>query len=119
MGYYKQLEIARQADVDRTIAWYKASGQHLPAYLHAWLLNNDERLEGAIKAWETHPVAPKPATEHVALQPPQVTRKQLRYLERNKPVVSLTKLDYNVALGVLLSVCALIFVGLIYALVVV
>lgn len=108
MGYYKQLEVSQQDDVDRTIAWYKASGQYLPKYLHNWLLLRDERLWGAIQAWEKQPVEPKPAADHVALQAPQITRKQALWLERNKTVVSLTNRDYNTILGVLVGTVAVI-----------
>ena len=44
MGYYKQLEITQQDDVDRLVAWYRASGSNLPEYLREWLLERDERV---------------------------------------------------------------------------
>lgn len=119
MGYYNQLQVSAQADPDRIVAWYKSSGKTLPPYLHDWILANDERVWGAIKAWENQPVskkvaevitrAPKPATEHVALVRPELTRKQALWLERNQTVLSMTQSDYNVVLGVTLTLGALIF----------
>jgi hypothetical protein len=123
MGYYKQLEVSAQADVDRMVAWYQSSGKHLPPYLHKWLLLRDERVWGAIHAWENQandtqaaevPVrAPKPATEHVALQAPQITRKQALWLERNQPVMSMTRLGYNTVLGVSLFLSAVLVASVI------
>jgi hypothetical protein len=99
MGYYNQLGISQQDDVDRITVWYKASGQYLPPYLHKWLLLRDERVWSAIHAWEAQDVAtkvseaivksPKPASEHVALQPQ--TRKQARATDG----VVLSKSDYR------------------------
>lgn len=98
MGYCNQLGISQQDDVDRMVVWYKASGQNLPPYLHKWLLARDERVWGAIQAWEKQDVAtkisevvrsPKPASEHVALQPQ--TRREARATDG----VVLSKSDYR------------------------
>lgn len=118
MGYYNNLQVSAQADPDRIVAWYKSSGKTLPPYLHDWLLERDERVWGAIQAWENQPVAkkvgeviaraPKPASEHVALVRPELTRKQALWLERNKTVLSMTQTDYNTVLGVTIALGVLL-----------
>ena len=118
MGYYKQLDVAQQSDVDRMVAWYHAEANKTPKYLYDWLMAKDERIWSLIDAWETAPVPPKPASEHVALRPVEITRKQSLWLERNQPVMTWSKLDYNTALGVLLGVCALVLAAFVTAVVV-
>lgn len=118
MGYYKQQEVAQQSDVDRMVAWYHSEAKNTPKYLYDWLMARDERIWSAIEAWETAPVPPKPATEHVALQPVQITRRQALWLERNQPAVSLSKVEYKTALVVLLGVCALVLGAFVAAVVV-
>jgi hypothetical protein len=89
MGYYKQLEISQQADVDRIVQWYKAHRDVLPPYVFEWVHERDERLWGLIQRWENDTPAPKPASQHVALQPE--TRKQARATDG----VVLSKSDYR------------------------
>ena len=89
MGYYKQLEISQQADVDRIVQWYKAHAKVLPPYVLEWINERDERLWTLIQRWEKLPAQPKPASEHVALQPQ--TRKQARATDG----VVLSKSDYR------------------------
>jgi hypothetical protein len=111
MGYYNNLQVSAQADPDRIVAWYKSSGKTLPPYLHDWLLERDERVWGAIKAWENQPVAkkvaevitraPKPASEHVALQPQ--TRRDARALAQSSEVITFTKSDYRLLVGAVLA----------------
>ncbi len=91
MGYYKQLEISQQADVDRIVQWYKAHRDVLPPYVLEWVHERDERLWALIQRWENDTPAPKPASEHVALQPE--TRKQARANDRGDVV--LAKSDYR------------------------
>ena len=91
MGYYKQLEISQQADVDRIVQWYKAHRDVLPPYVLEWVHERDERLWALIQRWENDTPAPKPASEHVALQPQ--TRKQARANDRGDVVLS--KSDYR------------------------
>lgn len=99
MGYYKQLEITQQADVDRIVQWYKAHAEVLPPYVLEWINERDERLWGLIQRWEKQPAQPKPATEHVALQPQ--TRRQTRQLEKSNDLIHFTKSDYWVLVGAL------------------
>lgn len=97
MGYYKQLEIAQQADVDRIVQWYKAHADVLPVYVLEWINERDERLWGLIQRWEKQPAQPKPASEHVALQPQ--TRRQARTAAKSSEVIYFTKSDYRLLVG--------------------
>jgi len=119
MGYYNQLGISQQDDVDRITVWYKASGQYLPPYLHKWLLLRDERVWGAIHAWEAQDVAtkvseaimksPKPASEHVALQ--LQTRRQAADTVKASQTITLSKSDYRLIMGAVI-VFATMAIGL-------
>lgn len=111
MGYYNQLSISQQDDVDRITVWYKASGKYLPPYLHQWLLASDERVWSAIHAWESQDVAtkvsegiaksPKPASEHVALQ--LQTRRQATEIAKASQTVTLSKSDYRLIMGAVIG----------------
>jgi hypothetical protein len=94
MGYYKQLEVSQQTDVDRIVQWYKAHRDVLPPYVLEWVNERDERLWGLIQRWENDTPAPKPASEHVALQPQ--TRRQRRELAKASEVIRFAKSDYVV-----------------------
>jgi len=92
VGYYKKLDVAQQDDVERTMAWYQASGKDLPPYLHNWLMLRDERLWGAIYAWEASQV-----------ELPKRNRKGRRTTYR-KPKVDPTTVS---AISIVLSIWAL------------
>lgn len=101
MGYYKQLEISQQADVDRIVSWYKAHAEVLPPYVLEWINERDERLWGLIQRWEKQPAQPKPASEHVALQPQ--SRRQARELETASEVITFSKSDYRLLVGAVIA----------------
>lgn len=114
MGYYKQLDIAQQADVDRIVQWYKAHAEVLPPYVLEWVNERDERLWGLIQRWEKQPALPKPASEHVALQPQ--TRRDAKALVKSSDVIEFTKSDYRLLVGAviafgLLSIGALLWIA--------
>jgi hypothetical protein len=119
MGYYNQLGISQQADVDRMVVWYKSSGKYLPPYLHEWLLARDERVWSAIHAWEAQDVAtkvseaimksPKPASEHVALQ--LQTRREAADTVKASQTITLSKSDYRLIMGAVI-VFATMAIGL-------
>ena len=101
MGYYKQLEVSQQTDVDRIVQWYKAHRDVLPPYVLEWINERDERLWSLIQRWEKQPAQPKPASEHVALQPQ--TRRQARELDKASEVITCTKSDYRLLVGAVLA----------------
>jgi len=114
MGYYKQLEISQQADVDRIVQWYKAHRDVLPPYVLEWVHERDERLWGLIQRWENDTPAPKPATEHVALQ--TQTRRQARQLANASDVMEFSRSDYRLLVGAVigygvLSIGALVWIA--------
>jgi hypothetical protein len=76
VGYYQNLEVAQQDDVERLVAWYREHEDVLPKYILEWLMKRDERVWQVIQLWETERFQPKPAVEHVALQP--VQRKKVK-----------------------------------------
>lgn len=117
MGYYKQLQIAQQTDVDRLAAWWKANSSKMPRYMYDWVMERDERLWPLIEAWENAPAEPvrKPASSHVALQPEP--RKLRRLREKAPKTYTVTKSEYvflitavlveaAIAIGLLLYISA-------------
>lgn len=114
MGYYKELAISQQDDIDRIVRWYKAHAEVLPTYVLEWVNERDERLWGLIQAWEKQPAQPKPATEHVALQ--TQTRRDARQLAKASEVITFTKSDYRLLVGAVigygvLSIGALLWIA--------
>jgi hypothetical protein len=101
MGYYKQLEITQQTDVDRIVQWYKAHRDVLPPYVLEWVNERDERLWSLIQRWENDTPAPKPASKHVALQPQ--SRRQAIELDKAAEVITFTKSDYRLLVGAVLA----------------
>lgn len=101
MGYYKNIEIALQDDVDRLVSWYKAHDHALPPYVLEWIVERDERLWPLVRRWEKLPPKPKPATEHVALQPQ--TRRQVIELDKAVEVITFTKSDYRLLVGAVIA----------------
>src|SRR6056297_878622 len=103
MGYFKQLQVADQEQVDRLVAWYKYHQGKLPASYIQWLLKDDELLWKAIEHWEKVPYAPIPATRHVALQSRDHIRQERAYkrLERRDHAI------VYITLGVILIAAAL------------
>jgi hypothetical protein len=89
MGIYKQLDVAFQEAMETainsndeeladTVAWYRAHYEQLPAELMRAILTDDEFFQKALTVWDNTRYAPKPASEHVALQPAIVSRRDLR-----------------------------------------
>jgi len=97
MGYFNKLEVSIQDDVDRLVAWYKAHADELPPYVLEWIVERDERLWALVQRWEKQPAQPKPASEHVALQPQ--TRRDARALAKSSEVIEITRSDWRVMLG--------------------
>ena len=81
MGYFKNLEIELQEihddELREIVAWDKAHQHKLTAEERWSILTNEVKLKRALVLYanELNPPAPKPASQHVALQ---VTRGELR-----------------------------------------
>lgn len=101
MGYFNKLEVSIQDDVDRLVTWYRAHDGALPPYLLEWIVERDERLWALVQRWEKQPAQPKPASEHVALQPQ--SRRQARELGKASDVIEFTKSDYRLLVGAVLA----------------
>lgn len=69
MGYWKNKLISKQERADRIVSWYRYHRDTCPPYLVKYILEDDDRLWGAIQAWETTPFPPVPAKRHVSLIP--------------------------------------------------
>lgn len=87
MGYFKNLEIELQEIHDpelREIVAWDIAHRHLMTPEERWrVLTNEVLLKRALVLWENDTIpAPKPASEHVALQLPIVSRKDLREPKR-------------------------------------
>lgn len=101
MGYYKQLQVAQQDDVDRIVQWYRAHAEVLPPYVLEWVNERDERLWALIQRWEKQPAQPKPASEHVALQPQ--SRREARELAKASEMIEFSKSDYRLLVGAVVA----------------
>jgi len=84
MGYFKNLEIELQEihddELREIVAWDKAHQHKLTAQERWSILTDEVKLKRALVLWanESNTPAPKPASEHVALQVPLVSRSSLR-----------------------------------------
>jgi hypothetical protein len=82
MGYFQNLEIELQEihndELREIVAWDKAHQHKLTAEERWKILTNEVLLKRALVLYanELNPPAPKPATDHVALQ--VVSRRSLR-----------------------------------------
>lgn len=101
MGYFNRLEVSIQDDVDRLVSWYRANADELPPYVLEWIVERDERLWALVQRWEKLPAQPKPASEHVALQPQ--TRRQAIELETASDVITFSKSDYRILVGAVIA----------------
>ena len=101
MGYFNKLEVSVQDDVDRLVQWYRAHADVLPPYVLEWIVERDERLWALVQRWEKLPAKPKPASEHVALQPQ--SRRQAIELDKAAEVITFTKSDYRLLVGAVLA----------------
>jgi hypothetical protein len=69
-------------ELSDTVAWYRAHFDQLPAELMRAILTDDAFFTKALTVWDNTRFAPKPASEHVALQVPLVKRRDLREPKR-------------------------------------
>jgi len=93
MGAMKQIDVqfqeamhlamtSQNKELADTVAWYRAHFDKLPAELMRAILTDDEFFQKAVTVWDNERFAPKPASEHVALQVPLVSRRDLREPKR-------------------------------------
>ena len=93
MGAMKQIDVQFQEamhlamtshnkELADTVAWYRAHFDQLPAELMRAILTDDAFFTKALTVWDNTRFAPKPASEHVALQVPLVKRRDLREPKR-------------------------------------
>lgn len=70
MGYYKDLDVLDQEKIDRVVRWWRTYEGVIPDYLMVMIIEDSQFWEKASEAFEKHdiPPAPKPATDHIALQ---------------------------------------------------
>ena len=89
MGYMKQIDIQFENTIESamargdqeladTVAWYRAHYQTLPPELMRAILTDNEFFLKALTVWGNEVPAPKPASEHVALQESLPSRRALR-----------------------------------------
>jgi len=93
MGAMKQIDaqfqeamnlamVSQNKELADTVAWYRAHFDKLPAELMQAILTDDAFFTKAVTVWDNTRFAPKPASEHVALQVPIVRRRDLRERKR-------------------------------------
>jgi len=84
MGYFKNLEIELQEihddELREIVAWDKAHQHKLTAQERWSILTDEVKLKRALVLYanEQNPPKPMPASEHVSLQLPIVSRRSLR-----------------------------------------
>jgi hypothetical protein len=103
MGYFKNLEIELQEihdeELREIVAWHRAH-KNLMTPEELWAVMTDEvKLKRAIVLWENSKrlPAPKPATDHVALQ---VKRRDLRPKRNRVCVLGWSMIAVALATGV-------------------
>ena len=87
MGAYKNIEVAMQEayhdpELRDTVDWYAEHMHKLPPELMRAVLSDEDFFQKALTVWDNNRFAPKPASEHVALQEPVVRRRDLREPKR-------------------------------------
>lgn len=93
MGAMKQIDVqfqeamhlamtSQNKELADTVAWYRQHFDKLPPELMRAILTDDEFFTKALTVWDNTRFSPKPASEHVALQLPIVSRKDLREPKR-------------------------------------
>ena len=99
MGAMKQIDVqfqeamhlamtSQNKELADTVAWYRAHFDKLPAELMRAILTDDAFFQKAVTVWDNERFAPKPASEHVALQEPVVRRRDLRQTKRSRMCVA-------------------------------
>jgi hypothetical protein len=88
-----------------TVAWYRQHFDKLPPELMRAILTDDDFFTKAVTVWDNTRFSPKPATEHVALQVPIVSRKNLR---QRKPSYQCALLWSLIGVAVLTGVTLLV-----------
>ena len=88
MGVYKNIDAAMQEAMQdpalrETVDWYAAHLDKLPPELMRAVLSDEDFFQKALTVWDNKRFAPKPASEHVALQEPPVRRRDLREPRRS------------------------------------
>ena len=111
-GFQEAMELAMTShnkELADTVAWYRAHFDRLPAELMRAILTDEAYFQKALTVWDNTRFSPKPASEHVALQVPVVSRRDLREPKRITYRCALTMGLIGVTLltGVALLVVAL------------
>ena len=113
MGYFQNLEIELQEihddELREIVAWDKAHQHKLTAEERWEILTNEVLLKRALVLYanELNPPAPKPASEHVSLQLPIVSRRQLRVREKTECLLGWTLVALSIVVGSIILVVVL------------
>ena len=113
MGYYKNLEIELQEinddELREIVAWDKAHQHKLTAEERWSILTDEVKLKRALVLYanELNPPAPKPASDHVALQVPIVSRRALRVRRRTDCLLGWPLVALSLVVGAVILVVAL------------
>jgi hypothetical protein len=118
MGVYNKLDVAFQEAMETaiysadeeladTVAWYRAHYQQLPPELMRAILTDEDFFQKALTVWDNRRFSPKPASEHVALQPSTVSRRDLRPMKSYQCVAGWTLIGVAFLAGVVITVVAL------------
>ena len=113
MGYFKNLEIELQEinddELREIVAWDKAHQHKLSAQERWSILTDEVKLKRALVLYanEQNPPAPKPASDHVALQVPIVSRRDLRERRNTNCLLGWTLVALSLVVSAVILVVAL------------
>jgi len=113
MGYFKNLEIELQEihddELREIVAWDKAHQHKLTAEERWSILTDEVKLKRALVLYanEQSPPKPVPASEHVSLQLPIVSRRQLRVREKADCLLGWTLVALSIVVGSIILVVVL------------
>ena len=113
MGYFKNLEIELQEihddELREIVAWDKAHQHKLTAHERWSILTDEVKLKRALVLYanELNPPAPKSASDHVALQVPIVSRRDLRERRNGNCLLGWTLVALSLVVGAVILVVAL------------
>ena len=113
MGYFKNLETELQEinddELREIVAWDKAHQHKLTAQERWSILTDEVKLKRALVLYanEQNPPAPKPASDHVALQVPIVSRRDLRERRNANCLLGWTLVALSLVVGAVILVVVL------------
>lgn len=77
MGYYKRLDSEQQAEVDRTVRWWRDNHENIPTYVMHRILADKKLLDDLMDAWD-YEIFKTPSRKRPAKSDWSMTHKQAK-----------------------------------------